>query len=219
MSELRKHFDLSLKELKEETLKMFRDIHRTYDNLFYIIETKDIQMAKQLIDDDKLINEREITINDMGYLIILRQCPVATDLRRIMIAIKIANDLERIADYASNIANYVLKTKYDNTFYLNAMKTFKEPLLTMLQAIEEAYNNQDAKQAFSVCEMDNTIDQLYKNHVKEFIQVTKEKVDVEAEEASRGIIVVKQFERAGDHLTNIAEEIIFLQSGKHLELN
>lgn len=219
MSELRKHFDLSLKELKEETLKMFQDIHRTYDNLFYIIETKDLQMATQLVDDDKLINERENTINDMGYLIILRQCPVASDLRRIMIAIKIANDLERVADYASNIATYIKKTKYDNSFYLNAMKTFKEPLLTMLENLEESFKNEDAKQAFNVCEMDNDIDALYKNHVKDFIRVTKEKIDIEAEEASRGIIVVKQFERAGDHLTNIAEEIIFLQSGKHLELN
>lgn len=219
MSELRKHFDLSLKELKEETLKMFQDIHRTYDNLFYVIETKDLEMANQLIEDDALINKREISINDMGYLIIVRQCPVASDLRRIMISIKIANDLERVADYASNIANYILKTKYDNSFYLNAMKTFKVPLLEMLEELEEAYKNEDTKQAFSVCEMDNHIDELYKNHVKEFIQVTKEKIDVEAEEASRGIIVVKQFERAGDHLTNIAEEIIFLQSGKHLELN
>ncbi|MFP4287117.1 MAG: phosphate signaling complex protein PhoU [Candidatus Izemoplasmataceae bacterium] len=219
MSELRKHFDLSLKELKEETLKMFQDIHRTYDNLFYIIETKDIQMANQLIDDDALINKREITINDMGYLIIVRQCPVATDLRRIMIAIKIANDLERIADYAANIATYITKTKYDNSFYLNAMKTFKEPLLEMLEVLEEAFKHEDTKQAFNVCEMDNQIDELYTNHVKEFIRVTKEKIDIEAEEASRGIIVVKQFERAGDHLTNIAEEIIFLQSGKHLELN
>ncbi|MFU8785919.1 MAG: phosphate signaling complex protein PhoU [Candidatus Izemoplasmataceae bacterium] len=218
-TDLRKNFDLSLNELKEEMLNMFNKVTSIYVNLFNILETHNLDLAKKLVENDKRINDLEHHINDMAYLIILRQCPVATDLRRIMTAIKIANDLERIADYAENIATYLIKTKHDNTFYINAMIKFKDPLLAMLKKVEEAYDTKDSNIAFEVCEMDNTIDAIYRAHIEEFIHITMEKTDIEAEEASRGIIVIKQFERAGDHITNIAEHIIYLKSGKQLELN
>lgn len=216
---LRKTFDVSLKQLKDKMLEMFTKVETVYKLMFEALEKMDTDLATSLIDNDKHINNLETAINQTAYLIILKQSPVAKDLRFILTAIKIANDLERMADYATNCAMYILKTNQAEKAYNNEIVKYKNYLIDMLVTIKRAYDENDVSIAYDVCDKDNRIDLLYRKQLDDFVEVAKTMTDEKAEEASRALLVIKQLERAGDHMTNIAEHIIYLIGGKLVELN
>ncbi len=216
---IRESFDISIQENQQLIVKMMKCIQEIYVAMFDVIKSNDLDGAERLINDDILVNEMEETINEQAYLVVLKQCPVASDLRKLVTSIKVANELERVADYAANIGVYIQKTTQNNESYRKLMLNYRQPLLDMFTVLIEAYNESDVKKAFKVCALDNDIDIIYEQQIKQFIAITREKTQIVAEEASRALLVIKQFERAGDHLTNIAEHIIFLRTGKHVTLN
>lgn len=215
----RQHFIDDLAALNNKVSEMGNDIISAYKTLIKACEDKDNKLAKRIMEDDKFINELEIAINVDAYLIIAKQCPVASDLRRIITALKISNDLERIGDYASNTAKYLLETTADNTEFLDIIIALTTRLIGMLEGIMKAFNDEDIKLALAVNELDELLDEEYKGFVKKLIKITKTNTDEDAEEAVRAILIIKQLERAGDHVTNIAENIVYLVNGKRVELN
>ncbi|TVP94002.1 MAG: phosphate transport system regulatory protein PhoU [Acholeplasmatales bacterium] len=219
MAVLRPYFDEALEALKQNMLDMFDYVITAFDEMFHMLESNDKTLAGHLIEADRRVNVQEQRINEDAFLIILKQCPVASDLRRIMTAVKIANDLERIADYTVNVAVYVLKTDHENQKYRTQMCAYRPPLMNMLRLIKEAYATQDVALAEDVSEQDYAVDTLYQRDIEHFIAIARQETDDEAAEAARSLPVIKHFERAGDHVTNIAEHIVFLHSGEHKELN
>lgn len=219
MTPNRKHFVDELKELNYKVVDMGNEVYKSYVKLISVCETKDIDLAEQIMEQDKLINEMEVAINVDAYLLIAKQCPVASDLRRIITALKISNELERIGDYAVNIAKYIKKTKNDAPFFLDAIKALSTIFMEMLENILEAFQNEDVRLALEVNESDEILDNQYKKYVKELTKTAKLASDEEVEEAMRALLVIKQIERAGDHVTNIAENIVYLVNGKRVELN
>lgn len=215
----RKHFADQLKDLNNKVITMGDEVIRTYRNLLAVFENNDLDIAKDIIENDKLINNIEISINVDGYLLIAKQCPVASDLRRIITALKISNDLERIADYTVNIAKYILSAKTENTQFAQEIIKLTNVFLPMLVDIMEAFDTENIKLALDVNDRDEILDTEYQKSVKEMIQIGKETSDEQAEEAFRAVLVLKQIERAGDHVTNIAENIVYLVNGKRVELN
>ena len=89
-----------------------------------------------------------------------------------------ANDLERMADYASNVGTYILNTQHDNAMFRTLMLEYKEVLSTMIDKSLAAFKEEDVKSAFRVCEMDNQVDVLYNKHIKSFINIAKTKTDI-----------------------------------------
>lgn len=219
MTNNRKHFIDELNNLYTKVHNMGLEVLDGYYKILSACENKSNEIAEAIIDHDKMINEIEVSINVDAYLLIAKQCPVAGDLRRIITALKVATDLERIGDYAVNMAKYLINTKNENQEQLEAIVVLSKHLVRMLEGIMEAFINEDVKLALEVNEMDEVLDEEYKNRVKQLIKVGKEKTDEEAEEAMRAILVVKQIERAGDHVTNISESIVYLVNGKRVELN
>ncbi len=215
----RKRFTTELEDLNNKVLDMGSEVIEAFKNIIKACEANDLDIAKEIIENDQLINDIEISINVDGYLIIARQCPVASDLRRIVTALKISNDLERIADYAVNIAKYMIKTKHDNSVVVNGIIFLGKHLTNMLEGIMESFEKEDVELALKVNNQDEILDDVYKEEVKKLINIGKIKTDEESEEAIRGLLVIKQIERAGDHVTNIAENIVYLVSGKRVELN
>jgi phosphate transport system protein len=82
-----------------------------------------------------------------------------------------------------------------------------------------AFETEDVELALKVDESDNELDAMYNNDIKNMIKINKTSTDKESEEAIRAVLVLKQIERAGDHITNIAENIVYLVNGKRVELN
>ena len=215
----RKHFDEELKDLNFKVINMGQEVIQSYEKLISACKARDNEIATDIIETDKYINELEIGINVDAYLIIAKQCPVASDLRRIITALKISNDLERIADYTVNISKYLVKTKNDNEYFLKSIIGLTTHVIGMLKDIMKAFENEDITLALKVDEADDVLDEMYNKDIKQMIKIGTSKTDEEAEEAIRAVLVLKQIERAGDHITNIAENIVYLVNGKRIELN
>jgi len=215
----RKHFDEDLKNLNLKVANMGQEVINSYEKLISACINKDNNIANDIIETDKYINEIEISINVDAYLVIAKQCPVASDLRRIITALKISNDLERIADYTVNIAKYLIKTKNDNEFFLKSIIELTTHVIVMLKDIMIAFESEDITLALRVDEADDVLDEMYNKAIKQMINIGTSKTDEESEEAIRTVLVLKQIERAGDHITNIAENIVYLVNGKRVELN
>ncbi len=219
MTNTRKHFSDELEELNNRVEAMGQEVLESYKRLVIACEDNDIDLAHHIMDHDKIVNGLEESINVDAYLLIAKQCPVASDLRQIISAVKISNDLERIADYSVNIAKYIIKTKNDNDQFVSRVVALTNLFIPMLKDIIKAFKSRDVEAALKVSEIDEKIDTTYKKYVKEFIKLARAKTDEEAEEAMRVILVLKQIERAGDHVTNIAENIVYMVNAKRLELD
>ncbi|MCF7926542.1 MAG: phosphate signaling complex protein PhoU [Candidatus Izimaplasma sp.] len=219
MTPNRKHFMDELDDLNAKVVKMGFEVFSSFQNIIKAIEHKDNELANEIMEKDKYINELEVSINVDAYLLIAKQCPVASDLRRIISALKISNDLERIGDYAVNIAKYLVKTKTFVDRFLDSTISLAKKVLVMLEDILEAFSKENVEKAINVSEFDEKIDKEYKETVKLFIQNAKSDDEEKSEEAMRSILVLKQLERAGDHITNIAENIVYLVNGKRVELD
>jgi len=215
----RKHFDEDLKNLNLKVANMGQEVINSYEKLISACINKDNNIANDIIETDKYINEIEISINVDAYLVIAKQCPVASDLRRIITALKISNDLERITDYNVNIEKYLIKTKNDNEFFLKSIIELTTHVIVMLKDIMIAFESEDITLALRVDEADDVLDEMYNKAIKQMINIGTSKTDEESEEAIRTVLVLKQIERAGDHITNIAENIVYLVNGKRVELN
>lgn len=215
----RQHFVNELNDLNQKVIQMGEQVYGNYIKLISVCKTKDLALAAQIMEQDKLINEMEISVNVDAYLLIAKQCPVASDLRRIITALKISNELERIGDYTVNIAKYFIKTKNDNEIFLGKIITLANIFIEMLEGILEAFEREDVKLALEISDSDETLDKEYEDSVKELMRIAKTSTEKEIEEAMRALLVLKQIERAGDHVTNIAENIVYLVNAKRVELN
>lgn len=215
----RKKFIYELDALNNKVLDMGKEVILSYENVILACKTMDIKIAEDIVRQDKFVNDIEVSINVDAYLLIAKQCPVATDLRRIITALKIANDLERIGDYSVNISKYIINTKKDLAIHNEPIIKLLEHFLKMMKGIMEALKNDDMELALQINDLDEILDNEYKVEVKKLLKSGMGKNEEEAEESLRAYMVFKQIERAGDHVTNIAESIVYLVNGKRVELN
>lgn len=218
MTEYRKVFNEELLSLRKLVVDMLSQVKKHYRIIYDALETQNYKGVSKLIAADEIINDYEDDINEKAYLIILKECPVARDLRIVLTAIRIASDLERLGDYMTNIAVYIEKTKTEIHYRKYLMEYFT-PIFKMMDNLKDAYINNSANVAYNAIEVDSEIDEIYEKHVKRFIKILKREIDVTAEESGRILFVIKQLERSGDHLTNIAEAIIYLVRAQRVTLN
>ena len=211
-------FETALLQLHEEVAQMIADVSTQYVQIRKALFEMNRPLAESLIAKDEAINQKERSINEFVISIIIKESPVASDLRAVITAMKIASDLERIADYVCNISKYIIHTKV-KTDLENMFDTFFEPLLSMFDKIAQAYSEENVELALEVAHQDEELDELFDLNVKNLINTAKDYTDSKAEEAARALFVIKNLERAGDHLTNISESIVYLHKAKRITLN
>lgn len=211
-------FETALLQLHNEVVQMMDDVTQQYVSLRKALFETDRTLAETLISKDEAINLKERTINEFVISLIIKESPVASDLRAVITAMKIASDLERIADYVCNISKYIIHTKVQ-TELGEMFDSFFEPLLSMFEKINLAYSEENVELALNVAHQDEELDELFDKNVKILINTAKDYTDTKAEEAARALFVIKNLERAGDHLTNISESIVYLHKAKRITLN
>lgn len=212
-------FDNSLKELESKYYDMSEKIINIYDDLLEAITNLDSDIAEGIIEGDKFINELESDINEHSIELICMQAPVATDLRRIMTALKVASDLERIGDYAVNGAKFVKQMNYLSDENKAELKELILMIRTMLSDVLRALESVNVDHAKEVAESDNKLDVRYREILhSEFSKINLINEDV-VERYMNFVLLLKQLERAGDHITNIAEHIVYLKTSKNYDLN
>lgn len=215
----RKSFDIELLELQNQLSKMTLAVSEQIKDTMRALINKDVNLAKEVIKKDDIVDEFENDIGDNCVTLIATRQPLATDLRTIFTISKIVTDLERIADHAVDISKITLKLCDEE--YIKELKDISKMgflVDEMIKGSIEAYLNKSEEKALEVCNMDDQVDKLYKNVFSELLMIMTKKPEI-IEQVTRLLFVCKFLERIGDHTTNICEWTIYLLSGKKIDLN
>ena len=164
------------------------------------------------------IDEEERTIETICMRLLLRQQPVARDLRAVSAALKMITDMERIGDHAADISEMTIlmaDSDYEKSaINMEVIKEMAKETTDMVIKSVDAFVNKDLELARWVINRDDVVDDLFDSFRKELIQKINENVK-NGEMATDMLMVAKYFERIGDHATNIAEWVIYSITGKH----
>ncbi|UYZ20777.1 phosphate signaling complex protein PhoU [Mesobacillus jeotgali] len=216
---VRGKFEEDLKTLHEKLLELGNFAVTALNQSLEALENKDIELALKILEDDAEANILEEEINDFAILLIAKQQPVAVDLRRLIVAIKIATDIERMADFAVNIAKSTIRIgKEPLVKPIEHIKQMHQLSVEMLKLSLEAYNEEDLGKARQVAQMDDQVDDLYGQTIKELLSLAQTKPEQLAQITQLSFIS-RYLERAADHVTNIAENVFYLVKGKRYDLN
>ena len=216
---VRGKFEEDLKTLHGKLLELGNFAVNALNQSLEALENKDIELALKILEDDAEANILEEEINDFAILLIAKQQPVAVDLRRLIVAIKIATDIERMADFAVNIAKSTIRIgKEPLVKPIEHIKQMHQLSVEMLKLSLEAYNEEDLGKARQVAQMDDQVDDLYGQTIKELLSLAQTKPEQLAQITQLSFIS-RYLERAADHVTNIAENVFYLVKGKRYDLN
>ncbi len=215
----RKEFDLSLQELKDSLIEMGGLVELALSNAVQALKNVESDVARGLIEKDIKINQIEERIETIGSKLIATQQPVAKDLRRILTAFKIANDLERMADLSVDIAKVVLRIEGQHLIKpLVDIPRMGEIVQGMIHDSIVAYVNEDVELAYKMAQTDDEVDQLYSQLFRELISFMMENPKT----ISQGMLLTfvgRYIERIADHATNIGESVVYLVTNERKDLN
>lgn len=215
----REKFDADLNQVQSLLLDLSNTAINALDNSMNFLFGKDIEGALSIIEDDEHINRMEEEINDRVILLIAKQQPVATDLRRLMVLVKIAADMERIGDYACNIAKETIRIGKDEHIEpIGMLEEMRVKTMKMLKQVLDAFTNENMEEAKTIAKLDDDVDDMY-GHIIRTLLTTGINNPAQLSQVTQLSFVCRYLERSADHATNIAERLLYLLKGKHYELN
>lgn len=216
---VRERFELDIKLVQDQLLEICEASISALEKSVQALKEQNVDIALSVIENDKKINAMEESINDRVILLIAKQQPVARDLRHLMVILKAAADMERVADYAVNIAKEAIRISGEpQTFPLTNIETMAQKSLEMLRSIVEAFVNSDTIAAKEIADLDDYIDDLYGATVELLLRTGSERPEA-IKEITHLSFICRYLERTADHATNIAEHLFYLVKGKHYDLN
>lgn len=216
----RKTFHEELRELQDDVVKMGERVEIAVHKSLEALLKKDKALADEVVREDDIIDEMNMAIEERSLHMLARQQPVARDLRLISSILKIVIHLERIGDYAFNIAK--VSRRLDKG---TESKPILDTISKMAKTTEEVVANsvkvfkeRDINLAHSLAEMDNSIDEGFKRLIRELARcVSDETCDVDWSTAM--ILASRNIERLADHAVDIGEQVIYLVTGEMEELD
>lgn len=216
---VRERFQLDLNELQEKLILLGNLADKALKKSIEALETHNVDLALTIFENDAVIDDLYEEINDFAILLIAKQAPVAIDLRRIIVAIKIATDIERIGDFAVNVAKSTVRIgKEEHIKSIGHVKDMYDITSEMLKQALIAFKEEDVAKAKKVADMDDGVDELYGETIKELLEINRNHPESTAQITQLSFIC-RYLERAADHVTNISESILYLVKGKHYDLN
>ena len=215
----REAYHKALKELENELLKMGEMVATALKDSIDALQKRDIEKSKEIIKNDLLINKKRFEIEERCLLLIATQQPMAVDLRTIAAILSIIADLERMGDHAEGNAKInVMIGKEPLVKPLIDVPRMAEKGLSMLDRVLKAFINRDAVTARAICEEDDEVDNLYNQVYKDLLLLMIENPK-KIEGATYLIWLAHNLERIADRVTNIAERVVFMVTGKMEEVN
>ncbi len=212
---MRNKFDIELEDLNLDLIRMGARAEETITKVVSVIENCDADGAREIIEDDDLVDAMARHIESRSMKLIMKQQPVAKDLRMISTALKMITDIERICDQAADISEITLcvckEVMIEKPKHIPKMG---RTTAQMVHMAVDSYVHRDMKLAEQVIEMDNEVDRLYdvvKTELLEMAIKNREKID----QIVDFLMIAKYLERIGDHAENIAEWAVFSETGVH----
>lgn len=213
------HLEEELKKLKLEMTEMADLATSQIEKCLTALIDADIDLAREVIFNEKRVNAYELSIDKECENILALLNPFATDMRFVFATLKINSNFERIGDSAEGIAQYLIMAGEGFDKELIKISRFSEMADTvnsMLQSISKAYADGDTKLARTIFNQDNILDDINKK-ATDVIATYLQGKSVNVHQALYLLTIIRKLERVGDHVTNIAEEIIFHMEAKVLK--
>ena len=206
-------YDHELGVLKQDLKEMAHMVESAIEQTFMAFEDQDYTMAEDVIKGDRTVNDMERAIESRCLSLILRQQPVASDLRHISTALKVVTDLERMGDQAADIADLSLRLEdADISLVSKHLPAMVANVKTMVKDAIHAFTQRDTETAETFEQRDDLIDAFFervKREVIEFLKKDGDKSDV----AVDLLMVAKYLERIADHAVNVCEWTEFSDTG------
>lgn len=208
--------DKELDTMEENVLKMGQKVVRMHEKVVQALNSPNKEIELEIVQSDDIINHLEEEINDQAQTVLALLSPVATDLRKVIAGIKIASDLERIGDYAKNIADYVIKKgPAEPPFVGEQAEAIGRLFLAMLDAAMDAYQKEDVAQAYRIPQQDEQINDQFAELSGQIETAVMQ--GMQMEHVVPLVAMLRNFERAGDHTKNICEHLIYQVKGQHID--
>lgn len=215
---MRSLFDKELSSMTEAILLMSSKVEIAISQSIEALAAGDVELAQQVIANDSEINRLRYLVEEQAQLVLATQAPTAGDLRRIIAAIHIASELERIGDHASGIARIV--TRLDEVPMTNLdwsrLPKMAKRAETMLHEAITAFAEGDSDAATAIAERDQKMNRHYRKFFGEAVSHMSEEEKVQM--ATYMLWVAHNLERIGDRSTNIAERVVFMVTGEYIEV-
>jgi phosphate transport system protein len=212
---MERHFDQDIAEFKQRLLRMGGEAESAVRSAVRALVERDDDLARQTIDRDATLDQAEIEIDEMATQF-LAKGTLATDLRLIIVGLKISHDLERVGDEATTIARRAIELGQEPQLkpYVD-IPNMAAMALDMLAAALDAFVQRDTAKARSVIPRDKSVDDLNKQLHRELSSFIVEN-PASITRALNLMVISKSLERIADHAKNVAEEVVFLYEGRDI---
>ncbi len=210
-------FDADLQELARMIAEMGGLAERQIGDAVDALSRRDADLSRTVITTDAKIDTLQRTVEDKAILTIARRQPMAVDLREVVGALRVSNDLERIGDLAKNIAKRVEVIDHDLNLQtvMRGVEHMTDIVLTQIKDVLDAYARRDAVKALEVWRGDEEVDAVNNSLFRELLTYMMEdprNISV----CIHLLFCAKNIERMGDHATNIAESVYYMVEGRAL---
>lgn len=203
-----------IETLKERVLRLSVEVEDLLQKALKAVAERDVVLAQAVIEGDARIDAREVDIEEECLKLLALHQPVASDLRFVIVALKVNNDLERIADLAVNIADRAQRLSRVPAASLELqIPRMSAEVLIMMREVFQAFMDHDLLLAAKVVAHDDVVDEMN----REIIARVVERMKTGDESADALILLLgvsRELERIGDHATNIAEDLIYMFNGE-----
>jgi phosphate transport system protein len=213
-STTRKTFDAQLRDLEQQLLKMGSFVEGMLDTAMQALIHQDLTLADDVIRRDDIADAMDLEIETSCMRLLALQQPMSKDLRTIGTALKIITDLERIGDYSVDIAR-AAKELADEEYFKPLVDLPKMAELTkkMMMDALQAFVDRSVDQAMKVEHDDDAVDQLYRAVLAELMEFMRTDPKL-IKQAVHFILISRYLERIADHVTNVAERIVYMETGE-----
>ena len=217
---LRAQFEVELGKLHNQFYAMGNEVLGQINNTVRAFTTHDRELAKEVIEADKKINEFEVKLEKKSLEIIALQQPVSTDLRRVITVLKATSDLERMGDHAVSIAKAAIRMKGEIRIPIveEEIKNMGKEVRRLVESSLDLYlNSGDIETAYEIAAGDEIINEYY----SKIQELTTEEIKKNPDSLIAGrdyFQVLTYLERIGDYAKNICEWVVYLRTGDITEL-
>ena len=219
MTPTRVHFTQELAQLTEDVLHLGSMARHAYGQSLQALATRDSDLAREVIAADPAMNRMRYDVEAECYTLLATEQPVARDLRAIVSALTVAQDLERIGDHGKKIARISIKMQQEpKSIPLGDIPRLGEMALALLDRALRAYGSADTVEAKAVCRDDDQVDALYKQTFNVVLSYMVERPRWIGA-GTQLLQAMHEMERVADRATNVAERVIYSVTGELIDLN
>ena len=211
----RAHYEAELKSVIDSLVVMCRHIEVAIEKCVKALVERDFGIAKEVFEEDKLIDRMERDIEQACLKILVMEHPVASDFREVSAILKMITDLERIGDQARDIAEITMQFGDDE--YIKKLEHIPQMAVIVIQMVKDgvqAYIDRDIELARSLDRTDDKVDDMFNIVMSDLTELIKKSPD-NAEQAIMFMMITKYLERIGDHAVNVGEWVEYAITGDH----